>query len=137
MRWKARFLYGFCVFSVILTGSSHARDQDVISIFALQPPLVEPTKADHWIQHRAIQWAGEWRIIDTPTSKSVLGVEASYLDALSPMVKDTPVMYELYYQQQWYNRYLLKPQIQYIQTQNSTLSTKESLVFELSAEIYF
>ena len=58
MRWKARFLYGFCVFTVILTGSSHARDQDVISIFALQPrclALVEPTKADHWIQHRAIQ----------------------------------------------------------------------------------
>jgi hypothetical protein len=120
-----------------LTGSSHARDPDVISIFALQPPLVELTKADHWIQYRAIQWAGEWRIIDTPTSKSVLGVEASYLDALSPMVKDAPVMYELYYQQQWYNRYLLKPQIQYLKPPNSTLSTKESLVFGLSADIYF
>ena len=39
--------------------------------------------------------------------------------------------------QQWLNRYLVKPQIQYIHPQNSTLSTKEALVFGLSTEFSF
>ena len=83
------------------------------------------------------QRAGEWRIIDTPTSESVL-LEASYIEALSPMVKDAPVMYELYYQQQWYNRYFwsnLKFNI--FKHKTVRFLPKNFLVFGLSAEISF
>ncbi len=117
---------------------------DLQTTFHVEPAIADfslsgtsEANIQHWLHRSAVQWAGEWKIIDTQTTESIIGVEASYLETLSPIIEEAPVIYELYYQQQWHNRYLVKPQIQYIQPHNSTLSTKEALVFGLSTEISF
>ena len=82
-------------------------------------------------------WVGEWQVLATPTTEVQIGFGVTHIALPEVNLESSPVIYALYYEQQWFDRYTIKPHIQYIHTQHQSFTAKEAIIFGLSTQISF